>query len=167
LGLQRRRRRACPARRRTCTPRKNLSFANNTNDASANNAAVCCVVLPWCCTTVHGHCITRALHGAIMRVLHGAVILAPWASPSTAFSRLCIAVTPVLLRAGRKLSGGGSRAQRGPKAPTQFKRGWKSAQNAPIEKRPKKCPTGPSYNFPSSGTPVGTTFSAAAAPTRI
>jgi hypothetical protein len=69
---------------------------------------------------------------------------------------------PVLLRTGASYVVGGHGPKGGlkrrPSKKVKTKRGLKSAQNAPIEKHPPKFPTGPSYNFSSSGTPVGTTF---------
>ena len=101
-----------------------------------------------------GHC-TALLYGCC--ALHGAIILTLCASPSAAFLRLCIAVTPVLLRAGGKLSGGSHGPKGGLKRRPSKKVKLRGAGNRPKMRRlkntPKNAPTGPSIFSPARERP--------------
>ena len=107
----------------------------------------------------------------IIRVLYGTIILALLASPSTtprfcAFVLLCGGARCVA-RGGRACVVGGHGPKGGLKGRPSKKRSKpRGAGNRPKMRRskntpkPKNAPRAPviSYNFPSSGTPVGKTF---------
>jgi hypothetical protein len=107
-----------------------------------------------CCCAAARCSIGRGTGGAAWRCCCGA--------PLRHGSARCV------LRAGTKLRGGGGGGGHGPRGglklrPSTKKSKMKGAGNRPKMRRSKNTPkmptpTDPSYNFPSTGAPVGKTF---------